>query len=114
MIKKKKPIMPDPHRGTGRTKRMVMDLPEDGCMVVAHNQDGLTYIRNMIGDLRGGSFLKSVRLSTLAYVENLRGLDLPIFVDHFVLEYAFDRHLHREYEILLQLQQHAIFRRASK
>lgn len=107
-------VMNNPTRGIGRTKQMVMDLPEGGCVVVAHNQDGLIYIRNMIGDLRGATFLKSVRLTSLAYVENLRGLDLPIFADHYVLAYAFDRHLHREYEILLQLQQHAIIRRATK
>lgn len=114
MIQRKRPYTPDPLRGTGRTKRMVMELPEGGCVVVAHNGDGVAYIRRMIGDLRGGDFLKSVRIASLAYVENLHGLDLPIFIDHFVLEYAFDRHLRREYEILFQLQQHAIIRRATK
>lgn len=114
MILRKRPVTPDPFRGTGRTKRMVMQLPEDGCVVVAHNQDGLIYINHMINDLRGREFLKSVRLVSLPYVENLCGLDLPIFVDHFVLEYAFDRHLRREYEILMHLQQLSTIRRTTK
>lgn len=112
MIPARKRPPNDPNRGTGRTKRMVMSLPEGGCIVVAHNFIGHEHIKRMIGDLRGGDFLKSVRLVTLDRVESLRGLDLPIFVDHFVVEYAWDRHLRREYEMLLMLEQLSEIRRA--
>ena len=103
----------DPDRGTGRTKRMVMDLPEGGCVVVAHNQGGLVYIRHMVGDLRGDDFLKSVRFTTLDCAENLRGIELPIFVDHFVHDYAWECRLRREYEILMEISKYNYFRRKS-
>lgn len=92
-------------RGTGRTKRMVMSLPEGGCAVVLHNHDFIAYIRHMISDLRGGDFLKTVRFATLECVDHLRGFDRPICVDHFVAEYASDRRLRREYDILFELKQ---------
>jgi hypothetical protein len=83
----------DNQRGSGRTKRMVMSLPEGGCVVVIHENSFRDYLRHLIDDLRGGSFLKSVRIVPLADSERyLRGLRLPIFVDHYVSEYAF---LHR-------------------
>lgn len=110
MIQRKKPLFNDAERGTGRTKRMVMSLPEGGCVVVVHTPDFIRYVRNMIGDLRGAEFLKSVRLASLSYVDNLHGLDLPIYIDHFVVEYAWDRHLRRELEILLELQRYYTIR----
>jgi hypothetical protein len=78
----------DSLRGTGRTRRMVEHLPVSGCAVVVHNADGLRYVRQMIADLRGVEFLKTVRLCTLENVDNLRGVALPIYVDHYVRAFA--------------------------
>lgn len=70
----------DNQRGSGRTKRMVMSLPEGGCVVVIHESGFRLYLQHMIGDLRGGEFLKSVRIVPLAdserYLQNLSRLSM--------------------------------------
>lgn len=90
----------DPQRGTGRTKAMVKSLPDAPCIVVVHSHGFIWYVKRMIADLRGPDVLAKVRFVSLSNVNALRGLRLPIFVDHFVHDHAFQNHMRYEYSVL--------------
>lgn len=95
----------DPNRGTGRTKNMVMSLPETGCIVVVHERNFVNYVKTMALDLRGPVLAKSIRFVALEDVERrIRGYELPIFIDHYVTKYAFRTKRWRELDVLSYFQ----------
>lgn len=72
-------------RGTGKTKAMVMALPEGGAFIVAHSFQMDRYIERMIFDLRGRDFFKLCHVHAVhgqMCTNRLHGLRIPIFVDH--------------------------------
>lgn len=76
-------------RGIGKTKELVMSLPETGCVVVVHNPDMKRYISQMIYDLRGKEVLDNTKIRTVSRRGDegyLYGLNVPIFVDHAFYE----------------------------
>ena len=72
-------------RGTGRTKAMVMALPEGGACVITHGAEVRRYIERMIYDLRGRDFLRSCKVCVIyghSDLGRLQGLLMPTFIDH--------------------------------
>lgn len=80
------PVDPVELRGTGRTTRMVDSLPaEGGYVVIVHNEHMIRYVKELIAERRGELVLRAgrvVRVSRERDNEQIRGLDLPFFVDH--------------------------------
>jgi hypothetical protein len=69
----------------GRTKAMVMALPEGGAFVVVHSAVMARYVERMIYDLRGRDFFKRCHVHPVhghGSLSRLYGLRIPIFVDH--------------------------------
>lgn len=81
----------DNERGTGRTLEMVKSLPPDGrCIVVVHRADFAWYVRDMIANVHNIDCAKKVKIVSLAHAARyLRGISIPIFMDHYVAEYAY-------------------------
>lgn len=69
----------------GKTKAMVLALPEGGAFVVVHSAVMARYVERMIFDLRGRDFFKLCHVHAIhgqMCTNRLRGLRIPIFVDH--------------------------------
>jgi len=83
-------------RGTGKTKAMVMALPDEGACVVVHNAAMVRYVERMIYDLRGKGLMnrcKVLRIEHQGDADRLQGLRMRTFVDHAFWWLASDRHL---------------------
>jgi|GEM_PF-5993963 len=91
-------------RGTGKTKAMVMALPDEGACVVAHNAAMVRYVDQMIYDLRGKDLMKRckvLRIERQGDADRLQGLRMRTFVDHAFWWLARDLHLLRRVECLV-------------
>jgi len=79
-------------RGSGRTKKMVMSLPDNsGAFVIVHSRAMWVYVDRMIRDLKKSPPERHFRILVVDSpfdVDRLRGHSLPIFVDHAFWELA--------------------------
>lgn len=77
-------------RGSGRTYRMVMDVPHTGGVIVAPSTPLAHYIREMIRDTRGPVMSKKIDVVAIegpADVRKIQGeTSRPIFLDHSCLD----------------------------
>jgi uncharacterized protein YodC (DUF2158 family) len=72
-------------RGSGRTREMVMALPEGGATVVVHVERMRRYVRDMIRDLRGAYTAGRTRIDVVASLPDavqLYNAPQPIYLDH--------------------------------
>ena len=73
-------------RQTGRTTRMVKSLPTDGCYIVVWKLGFANSIKRLIAEHRPDIDPRTVRfisgVSRDHVMENLRGTNLPVYVDH--------------------------------
>jgi hypothetical protein len=91
-------------RGTGKTKAMVMALPEEGACVVVHAAPMVRYVERMIYDLRGKVMLRRCkvwRVERQGDADRLQGLRMRTFVDHAFWDLTHDRHLARHVDHLV-------------
>ncbi|UHS56845.1 hypothetical protein [Agrobacterium vaccinii] len=91
-------------RGVGKTKAMVMALPNDGACIVVHTAPMVRYVERMIYDLRGKDMLKRCkvrRVESQGDADRLQGLRMRTFVDHAFWELTHDRHLARRVDYLV-------------
>jgi len=91
-------------RGTGKTKAMVMALPDEGACVVVHNASMVRYVEQMIYDLRGKDLMKRCKVISVSRqhdADRLQGLRMRTFVDHAFWWLAHDLHLVRRVECLV-------------
>jgi hypothetical protein len=87
---------------TGRTKSMVMSLPDTGACVIVHSGSMRRYIERMMFDLRGRDFLKRCKVLVIyghSDLHRLNGLSLPTFVDH-AFEYCSDASLSAQAQMM--------------
>lgn len=90
--------------GDGKTKAMVMALPDDGACVVVHNAAMVRYVERMIYDLRGKDMMKRckvLRIERQGDADRLQGLRMRTFVDHAFWELTRDNHLARRVDCLV-------------
>lgn len=72
----------DGARGGGRTHRMIEQLPERAAIVVPNNSTA-EWLSEMITRVRGGGALyRYVVVASMAGVDRLRGVGMPIFIEH--------------------------------
>lgn len=93
----------DHSRGTGRTKRMIEALPEDGAVVIVHNRPMTDYVRHMIIDVRGLEVAASCKVICITNhndVWNLKGDKRPIHVDHTFWDLASSEAINAAYYIM--------------
>lgn len=91
-------------RGTGKTKAMVMALPDEGACVVVHNASMVRYVEHMINDLRGKDLMNRCKVISVARqhdADRLQGLRMRTFVDHAFWWLTSDPHLRARVECLL-------------
>lgn len=91
-------------RGTGKTKAMVMALPDEGACVVVHNASMVRYVEHMICDLRGIDLMKRCKVISVSRqhdADRLQGLRMRTFVDHAFWWLAHDLNLVRRVECLV-------------
>jgi hypothetical protein len=91
-------------RGTGKTKAMVMALPDEGACVVVHNQPMVRYVERMIYDLRGKGLMKRCKVFLVDSqhgADRLQGLSMRTFVDHAFWGLTRDLHLARRVDCLV-------------
>lgn len=91
-------------RGTGKTKAMVMALPDEGACVVVHNAAMVRYVEHMIYDLRGKDMMKCCKVISVSRhhdADRLQGLRMRTFVDHAFWWLTHDRHLRTRVEHLV-------------
>ncbi|MDR5008289.1 hypothetical protein RGK87_04615 [Agrobacterium fabacearum] len=91
-------------RGAGKTKAMVMALPDNGACVVVHTAPMVRYVEQMIYDLRGKDIMKRCKVMSVSRqhdADRLQGLRMRTFVDHAFWELTHDRHLARRVECLV-------------
>ncbi|MBP2494690.1 hypothetical protein ABID82_007189 [Methylobacterium sp. PvP062] len=77
-------------RRAGRTRRMIMDLPKDGAVVIVHSPSVIGIFRDLIRSVRGNEVADATRVvaapTVLDELAVVRRLSLPVFRDHFVEE----------------------------
>lgn len=77
-------------RRSGRTTRMIEALPDDGdCVVVGWTAAHRLELRRAVDHMRGVGFVKFSRFVILIgdqRCDQLRGLRVPIWADHYVWE----------------------------
>lgn len=81
----------DNERGSGRTTRQIMSMPESGGVYVVHTAPMVMHTRRLMSDHRGDEFQRRcyvVRVGDMGDVDHLRGLRLPIYIDHAWSEWA--------------------------
>ncbi|QGY05505.1 hypothetical protein MMSR116_29140 [Methylobacterium mesophilicum SR1.6/6] len=81
---------PAEKRRSGRTRRMIMDLPKSGAVVIVHSPSVIGLFRDLIRAVRGDDVANVTRVvaapTVLDELAVVRGLSLPVFRDHFVEE----------------------------
>lgn len=93
----------DPHRGTGRTTRMIMQLPE-GCIFIVHLQEFVKPMQERIRELRGANF--KARVVALSNARRLlMGVKELIRIDHFVWDFVSDKS-NEDFEWVLKTQEY--------
>lgn len=106
-------------RGTGRTRAMVMELPEDGAIVVVHTWALGDYIKQMIRDLRGPVAAHNIEIAMVEdhydalHLQRL-WLDTrkPIFVDHAFHNGVVDGRVHKEVGMTVELAETYLHRQS--
>lgn len=77
-------------RRASRTRRMIMDLPKDGAVVIVHSPSVIGIFRDLIRAVRGDEIANVTRVvaapTALDELAVVRRLSLPVFRDHFVEE----------------------------
>jgi len=78
-------------RGTGKTLAMVKGL-EPNSIVIIHSSGMRAYLENMLVDVRGLEFAKTIKIKVLSeqMIDELRGFHGTIAVDHWVYERSVD------------------------
>lgn len=77
-------------RRAGRTRRMILDLPKGGALVIVHSPSVIGIFRDLIRAVRGDEVANATRVvaapTVLDELAVVRRLSLPVFRDHFVEE----------------------------
>lgn len=77
--------MNDKLRGTGRTTREIMRMPDEGGIFIVHNGPMRSYVHDLMEHHRGEDFAQRCLIAVvrnLEDVDRVRGIRLPIYIDH--------------------------------
>lgn len=91
-------------RGTGKTLAMVKALQPNSIIIIHHPQMSF-YLRDMIINVRGAEFFKTIEIKALneRTIMELRGFPGSIVCDHWVHERAKSDLSRSEFEALYEL-----------
>lgn len=104
-------------RTFGKTFAMVKSLSAP-CIVLVHTLSMRSYVRRMIADVHGPGFEREVKVEIVNSsrdLDKLRGLQVPVYIDHAVLDYwhSTAHDLAHLLKLVEQINERAVLRRRS-